>query len=137
MVLEVANLICFLQGYLALTSGREQAHDVIPWPDRWAWRHLTRRRQLLTVHVRVVPLVEAGVVRAQRPLTSGLGLGGPAGGVVGGGCAQDGQRALEEHQVARRPLDGHDEHVGQRVLDAEAGGDRPGSRIKRGHLGWG
>ena len=33
MVLEVANLICFLQGYLALTSGREPAHDVIPWPD--------------------------------------------------------------------------------------------------------
>ena len=75
MVLEVANLICFLQGYLALTSGREPAHDVIPWPDRWAWRHLTRRGQLVAVHVRVVPLVEAGIVRAQRPLTLGLGLG--------------------------------------------------------------
>ena len=75
VVLEVANLICFLQGYLALASGREPAHDVIPWPDRWAWRHLTRRGQLVAVHVRVVPLVEAGIVRAQRPLMSGLGLG--------------------------------------------------------------
>ena len=99
-VLEVAKVICFLQGHLvrvrirvrvrvrvranpnpnpkpnlALAGRRKPAHDVIPWPDRWAWRHLTRRGQLVAVHVRVVPLVEAGIVRAQRPLTLGLGLG--------------------------------------------------------------
>eukprot|EP00964_Phaeocystis_antarctica_P120899 scaffold84627_cov48-Phaeocystis_antarctica.AAC.2 len=60
---------------------------------------------------------------------------GPAGGVGSDGGAQDGQCALEQHQVARRPLDGHDQHVGQRVADPQAGGHGLGACVEGRHLG--
>ena len=59
----------------------------------------------------------------------------PAGGVGGDGGLQDVQGALEEHEVARRSLNGHDEHVCQRVPQAQAGGHRSGACVEGRHLG--